>query len=115
MWWRRRAVSAEEGGDAAVTNYLGTNLDKLLLQARQDCVDRLGRRQRREVAKVVSERMKLHTHRVGGDGRGISSLTCAVLPLRNGIARGLRRANRAAPVSHAGAATGSERPAQFGG
>src|SRR6516225_11269962 len=48
---------------------LGTDLDELLFQARQrPILDRLWRRQcAQEVAEVVSERMKLQTHRVGSE------------------------------------------------
>ena len=54
---------------AAVAHHLGADLDQLVLQGRQRPVlDRLRRRQRvQEVAEVVNQRMKLQTHRVGGE------------------------------------------------
>src|SRR5262249_32633090 len=53
----------------AMADDLGADLDQLLLQARQRPVfDRLWRRQRaQKVAEIVSERMKLQAHRVGGE------------------------------------------------
>jgi hypothetical protein len=58
-----------EGDTAAMADDLGADLDQFLLQARQRPVlDRLRRRQRaQEIAEIVGERMKLQTHRVGGE------------------------------------------------
>jgi len=58
-----------EGDTAAMADDLGADLDQLLLQARQRPVlDRLRRRQRaQEIDEIVGERMKLQTHRVGGE------------------------------------------------
>ena len=57
-----------EGDIAAMADDLRTDLDQLLLQARQRPIfDRLGRRQRaQEVAEIVSERVKLKSNGVGG-------------------------------------------------
>jgi hypothetical protein len=58
-----------KGDTAAMADDLGADLDQFLLQARQRPVlDRLRRRQRaQEIAEIVGERMKLQTHRVGGE------------------------------------------------
>ena len=52
-----------------VAHDLCADLDQLVLQARQRPVfDRLRRRQRaQEISEIVGERMKLKSHRVGGE------------------------------------------------
>jgi hypothetical protein len=59
-----------EGDVAAMTDDLGADLDRLLLEAAQrPRLRRRGQRQRpHEVAKIVGQRMELETHRVGGEG-----------------------------------------------
>ena len=58
-----------EGNIASVADHLRTDLDQLLLQARQRPVfDWLGRRQRaQEIAEIVGQRMKLEPDGVGGE------------------------------------------------
>src|ERR1700751_15539 len=57
-----------EGDVAAMAHDLRADLDQFLLQTGQrPLLDRLWRRQRaKEISKIVSQRMKLETHRVGG-------------------------------------------------
>jgi hypothetical protein len=52
-----------------MVHHLRANLDQLFLEARQRPVfDRLRRRQRaKEIAEIVSQRMKLETDGVGGE------------------------------------------------
>ena len=65
----KRQKSACHGGPSTYDD-LRADLDQFLLERRHRPVfDRLGRRQRaQEVAEIVSERVKLETDSIGGEG-----------------------------------------------
>ncbi len=66
---RHRDLSHLEDGVPSVAHDLGTNLHEFLPQAGQRSLrDRLGQRQRpNEVGEIVGQRVRLKTHRIGGE------------------------------------------------